>query len=355
MKVPSSRYIYATLFCISIFLSPATQAFGYGFSTVAYPGACYTLLVGVAGSLVFGNTDQGYSRAGGFSYDLKTKVFTPFLPPDKDLGISAVNDAGQAVGTFFESSDSPQVHAFIRSGSSLDLIDMPGATMTNPTGINASGQVTGSYESGDGEHGFIWTNGTFETLDVPGATSTIPYAINDSGSVVGMSLFWSTDDNGNPRNEQAYFVKTGENIQILDFPGSLAGTTTITGINNSGQIVGNFRDANGEHGFVKNAETYSSIDFPGATFTSVTGISDSGLIYGETLETNHVYFIKTGTRFITFARKIVGITKSGQIFGEFDTTATKPSACWDFVTTYSGYVTYPEVDHETMLLLLDGD
>jgi probable HAF family extracellular repeat protein len=68
---------------------------------------------------------------------------------------------------------------------SFKILDIPGATGTEPRSINASGQVTGYYWDGPGTHGFVYSNGTFATLDVPGATSTFAASINASGQVVG--------------------------------------------------------------------------------------------------------------------------------------------------------------------------
>jgi uncharacterized membrane protein len=65
----------------------------------------------------------------------------------------------------------------------------------------------------------------------------------------------------------------------LDFPGAAA--TTMTGINADGQMVGFYRDAAGQtHGFVRRGQTYASIDFPGAAWTNARGISATGDVVG---------------------------------------------------------------------------
>jgi uncharacterized membrane protein len=65
----------------------------------------------------------------------------------------------------------------------------------------------------------------------------------------------------------------------LDFPGAAA--TTISGINADGQMVGFYRDPGGKtHGFVRRGETYASVDFPGAAWTVARGISASGEVVG---------------------------------------------------------------------------
>ena len=53
-------------------------------------------------------------------------------------------------------------------------------------------------------------------------------------------------------------------------------------INDTGQIVGSFRDANGGvHGFLFTEETFTTLDVPGSLFTEAFGINDSGQIVGR--------------------------------------------------------------------------
>ena len=66
----------------------------------------------------------------------------------------------------------------------------------------------------------------------------------------------------------------------VDFPG--ATLTSVFGINAGGEVVGIYRDAKREtHGFVRRGEMFVSIDFPGALATVARGISPSGDIVGS--------------------------------------------------------------------------
>src|SRR4051794_39416864 len=56
-----------------------------------------------------------------------------------------------------------------------------------------------------------------------------------------------------------------------DYPG--ATDTSLNGINNSGQIVGEFRDASGSHGFVYDRGTFTTLDVPGSSFTAANAIN----------------------------------------------------------------------------------
>jgi probable HAF family extracellular repeat protein len=72
---------------------------------------------------------------------------------------------------------------------SFTPLDVPDATSTTAEGINARGQIVGSYTTGTGfpfqSHGFLFEEGAFTPLDVPDATSTTPTGINARGQIVG--------------------------------------------------------------------------------------------------------------------------------------------------------------------------
>lgn len=66
----------------------------------------------------------------------------------------------------------------------------------------------------------------------------------------------------------------------VDFPGAVKGANAATGINNAGQIVGIYDDANGRHGYLRTGSTFKTVDAPSASTTSPSAINDSGQIVG---------------------------------------------------------------------------
>jgi uncharacterized membrane protein len=65
----------------------------------------------------------------------------------------------------------------------------------------------------------------------------------------------------------------------IDFPGSTY--TRPLGINAEDAIVGNYKDTSGtSHGFLMNEAGFTSIDYPGALFTAASGINAQGTIVG---------------------------------------------------------------------------
>jgi probable HAF family extracellular repeat protein len=76
------------------------------------------------------------------------------------------------------------------------------------------------------------------------------------------------------------FLDTGGSFTQIDVPG--ATDTTAFGINDTGQIVGAFFDSAGvAHGFLDAGGNFTQIDVLGATRTDAYGINDAGQIVGR--------------------------------------------------------------------------
>ena len=98
--------------------------------------------------------------------------------------------------------------------------------------------------------------------------------ISRRGHIVGNYSF------SNVENQGSGFLLNGGNFTSIDFPG--ATLTWITGINPRGEILGFYLDADGNmHGFVLSNGNFKSIDIPGALFTEANGINPEGDIVGR--------------------------------------------------------------------------
>jgi probable HAF family extracellular repeat protein len=75
-------------------------------------------------------------------------------------------------------------HGFLDTGGSFTQLDVPGATDTIASGINDAGQVVGTFINSTGEHGFLDTGGSFTQFDVPSADITVASGINGAGQIV---------------------------------------------------------------------------------------------------------------------------------------------------------------------------
>ena len=191
-------------------------------------------------------------------------------------------------------------------------IDDPLGNTTSAYGINASGQVVGSYRDAASTHGFLYANGTYTTLDDPlGITQA--FGINDAGQIVGIYAD-STGYHG--------FLYNGGIYTTLDGPLGTASTQAY-GINNAGQIDGYYQDSTGFHGFLYSGGIYTTLDDPLAAATFPTGINNAGQIVGFEQDStgsgfSYHAFLYSGGTYTTLNDRSgtpVGINDSGQIVG----------------------------------------
>lgn len=214
---------------------------------------------------------------------------------------------------------------------------------TLPTAISDSGQITGSYNAsgGSGMSGLIsYANGVATEFPYPTANYFIgSVSANDSGSVVGtyQSSYYTGVTHGFQYSNGVYTT--------IDHPGVNQQTTspfgtTLTGINNSGQIVGNYGNnyVNGVYSVSTHAFTYSNgvfttIDDPNSDWTTASSINNNGQIVGTTSTYNNaashqlysgfIYFNGTFTQLNHpdaggYGTFITGNNDLGQVVGYYD-------------------------------------
>jgi len=206
--------------------------------------------------------------------------------------------------------------------------NIPGSTSAYPFGIDIARVVTGFYlDAGNVSHGFAWRNGTLHTLDNPGSSDTALQSVNNGLGAIGYygdntashaaiysfangawttlpdipnmpnNLGWGINRSGaavgyagggnngfgyNPTNPAAWvWDPSSQSYSFFAVPGAPQYSTYADGINNKGQIMGNYFDTNGvAHGFLKEGESYTTIDVPGATSTYAYSINNSGTLAG---------------------------------------------------------------------------
>ena len=104
-----------------------------------------------------------------------------------------------------------------RSERTFDFttIDVPRALSTSASGINARGDIVGSYTDGNGSHGYRLRDGEFTTIDFPGSAFTEARGIGPKGEVVGDYRF-----RGEPAvNLHGYMrTKEGDFVPVDDPP-----------------------------------------------------------------------------------------------------------------------------------------
>jgi uncharacterized membrane protein len=232
-----------------------------------------------------------------------------------------INPRGEIVGTYLDASF--RSHGFLLQDGRLTTIDFPGAAGNDARGIGPNGEIVGGYwmpgEPAVNIHGYLRrTNGDFELVNYPGHTNTIPQRLLPDGTILGcrhdhntmdtmrgivmgkdgsseISAFasmhngatpngkritglYTNMDAGNRTEGYLYLADRDEFIPLL-VPGS--SSTAAWDMGPAGDIVGNYRNASGFHGFLLRADRYLTIDVPGATATRAFGINPGGAIVGS--------------------------------------------------------------------------
>ena len=262
-------------------LMALSYATDYTFTTidVPYPGASNTIITGlndrdalVGLYLDAGGRDQGFLRHGR-----ATQVLLNVTP-------QAINKLGTIIGWFV----SGHLQGFVfQNGTFTPLnvpparpLDDPPTLLTEAISVNDAGVIVGDYRSGVDRnfHGFRYDPVTkqYTTLDWPGATSTSLTAINNKGQIVGFYF-----------DAQSHFhgiLVDGAQITEVQVPG--IAQPEFCGLTNDGTIAGN--DAEEQAGFVLKSDVVQVIEVPGSTLTELSGIRHDGVLYGRYIDAGGV-------------------------------------------------------------------
>lgn len=142
-----------------------------------------------------------------------------------------VNEFGHVVGVS-RRADGVSHAVLWKDGEMIDLGTL-GGEASQAAGINDMGQVVGMAHSVDGNyHAFLWEDGVMIDLGTLGWVSSYAWTINNAGQVVG----GAEDAEGNWR---AFLWDQETGLTLLEIPG--AAESWAVGINDAGQIVGDFR------------------------------------------------------------------------------------------------------------------
>jgi hypothetical protein len=213
------------------------------------------------------------------------------------------------------------------SAQEFTTVQFPGAVTTIMNGgPNPSGTSVGTYTDAAGvTHGFTLTKGgTLTSFDPPGSISTTPDFIDPQGTIVGGYLDAAGTSHG--------FILEGGNYTTVDFPG--AAGTVLSGISPSGEISGFSCIAPAcntiTHSFLLSKKgVFTGFDPPGAVSSTASTVSPSGEVVGAYTDSGgalHGYVLDHGT-FTTFDVPGAAFTfggggnAEGDIVGEYGDSA----------------------------------
>jgi len=150
-----------------------------------YANGVYTILnQPLAQASGINNSDQivGSGVSGSFLY-VNGQYQTVTVPGASSTTAQSINNSGQIAGSF---SDRAGTHGFINTGTNFVVLDLPGgAGTTSAFGINDAGQTVGWAVVNNVVEGFEYSAGAYTEIAFPGAMNIEPTGINNSGEVVG--------------------------------------------------------------------------------------------------------------------------------------------------------------------------
>jgi uncharacterized membrane protein len=159
------------------------------------------------------------------------------------------------------------------------IIHSPAGTITTPTALNDKGAFAGFLQQGSGANlriiGFLQqSSGTFASFNFPGARDTLVHDMNKNGLIVG------SFDNLSFSGQRAFKVLNGAFHQVT-IPGFPDAPAVAEGVNDLGDIVGDFNGNGTDFGFLLHNGKLTIISFPGAQGgTLPRSINNSGVVVG---------------------------------------------------------------------------
>ncbi len=127
---------------------------------------------------------------------------------------------------------------------------------------------------------------------------------------------------GTLTNGTSKALAESDTFTTIDFPG--ASFTAAQGINPRGDIVGNYI-AGVTHGYLLSGGEFTSIDFPGASFTCARAINPRGDIVGAHVSAGvvHGYLLSEGSSLRLISLALAVLVRSG---------STLAAISWDFTS-----------------------
>jgi uncharacterized membrane protein len=236
----------------------------------------------------------------------------------------------------------------------------PGAVLTTIFRINNRGQMVGTYVDASGAtpggftHGFLLEDGVFTTIDVPGPSGPLEseiLGINNRGQMVG--TYRDAED-----VIHGFLLDDGV-FTTIDHPDA-ARETVLFGINNRGQILGGYVDAGGtRRSFLLQRGVFTDFAVPGASRTAGFDLNDRGQVVGffvDAVGPGHGFLLDRG-RFTTIdipdesgprPTQILGINNRGQMVGAY---ITAEGFIQNFLMDKNGVVT--SIDHPDAVMQPD--
>ena len=244
-----------------------------------------------------------------------------------------INASGEIVGYFYDANEDEHGFLYTGAGAFTQLDDPSAVSGTVASGIDSSGVIVGSFVD---NHNFTDSfvvapdsNGNYDAnayvqLDDPSAAfGTLASSINGSGAIVGYFYDSGYIAHGFVYDGSLTTVDTGAFITLND--PNASGGTSAAGINNAGDVVGHYFNANNQPvGFLATPEgggtyDYTDLSDPFAVYgLDATGINNNGDVVGYYYDANSNidgFIYENGVYYNVSNSYISAINNSGEAVG----------------------------------------
>lgn len=243
-----------------------------------------------------------------------TSIDYPGATATRAFGISAV---GEIVGSY---TDASGTHGYLLSNGHFTRIAFPSAVFTEAWGINPQGDIVGRYRRAGSSNtlGFQLLDGVFSDISVGTHMHTLPIKITPVRDIVGCF-----HDTNFLRDMRGYVQRNGRVSSFEALP-----STMHNGITPGGRIIAGiaFETATRVRGYVIQRGLTSLFDFPGATFTQAWDVSPTGTVVGYYNPVTSHGFLLDANGFTTVDipdsrwTRIFGISPQGDLVGSYSDT-----------------------------------
>jgi len=260
------------------FASTAHAAYNLTFVTDPTDTGVINLL-GINGSGTIAGFDNGVTNQG-FTLTLPNSFTTVNFPGAASSQVTGINAAGDLSGLYVDGAGN--THGFTDIGGTFKIVDNPLSTVFNQAlGINNSDETVGYYAptpaGTPGDVAYSQEGGAFTDINhlLPTNFNSQAVGINSDSTPEIVGFYQPDADLATSFG----FVDEGGTIQTIDPFGSTF--TQALGVNDQGEIVGFYLDADGvQHGYIDNGGVFTSFDPPDSASTTINGINDKGDIVG---------------------------------------------------------------------------
>lgn len=212
--------------------------------------------------------------------------------------VGAINDQRLAIVVYSHDDQCQSQDTMLWQGGQFAPLPQP-LYPVNPVvsmgDVNNAGTVFGNFGDFDIQHAAVMqlNTGTLTMLpDVPGKTQNYGWRISESGQGVGQACegSWFTPNNC------VNWIWNGKSYAFFDFvPGIAVAQKAPWGFNNRGQIAWQVIDPDGYwHGYLQDGTQVISLDVPGAEFTFVWDMNNSGDVILDAFGTDQHYIWRKG-------------------------------------------------------------